>query len=158
MIMLNIYGVNLLLLAAGISSYSAIIFFKILFIILLNTLSTLVFVHAIIRRYFATGVKIEALSRKEAVEIEEKKRENEIKNEKNDIIKIQEEKMKEKNAEKERETEEKLKQGKLELKEKIKKARIKAKISKDKQFIEDTEKIIQDLLVKYNLTEEMLEE
>ncbi len=52
----------------------------------------------------------------------------------------------------------KIAEQKKKLRDKIKKARMNAQITRKQEEIDKTEKMIQDVLVKYNLTEEMLME
>lgn len=191
---INIYGINITLLAIGINSCDANFFFKCFFMIVLNTITTLTVGHVVMRKAFLTNVPFDCKERQEIEKIIEQEREERMIREEEEKIRKEEEERKKKREEEERmiiarmeeekekerrereelekkkkeeeeayekerlELQEKIKEQKRKLKDKIAKARKNAKITRKQSEIDKTEKMIKDILDKYGLTEEMLEE
>lgn len=174
-----IYGISFLLLSTGISSFDSTIFFKTLFLVILNLLVTLSGFHALIRKAFLSDIKFDCKERADEEEelikeakkelerqrLEEEKRVREELEKQENIKKLQEEKLaqmrkeEEERYEKENESlKEKIKEQKRKLREKIRKARMNARITRKQEEIDKTEEMINEILTKYNLTEEMLKE
>ena len=71
--MFNIYGINFVLFAIGILSFETIIFFSIMGIIVLNTISVLAAIHVFMRNAILNGVKYEVNTRDEVAKIRQEK-------------------------------------------------------------------------------------
>ena len=174
-----IYGITFLFLSVGISSFDSTIFFKTLFLAILNILVSLSGVHTLARKAFLSGIKFdckertneeeelikEAKKELERQKLEEERRIREELEKQENAKKLQEEELarqrKEEEEKYERENEslkEKIKEQKRKLREKIRKARMNARITRKQEEIDKTEEMINEILTKYNLTEEMLEE
>lgn len=174
-----IYGVTFVLFGLGIGSFDSTIFFKTLFLAILNLLISLAGIHALSRKAFLSDIRFDCNERtseeeeliKEArKELKRQKleEENKIKKEmekKKEMQRLQEEELERQRQEEEeryrRENEslkEKIKEQKRKLREKIRKARMNARITRKQEEIDKTEDMIREILTKYNLTEEMLNE
>ena len=92
--MFSIYGINFLLFSIGILSFDPIIFFEMLFVIVVNTLTTLAVINCFFRNAILNGVPYKAKTRDEVVAEQQKEmEENEKINKKNkNINKIKQEK------------------------------------------------------------------
>lgn len=174
-----IYGTTFIFLALGINSFDSTIFFKTLFLTILNLITSLSGLHALARKAFLSDVRFDCPERADEEEelIKEAKRELE-KQRLEEERKIQEEMEKQKEMKRLQEEElerqrreeeerymkeneslkEKIKEQKRKLRDKIRKARMNAKITRKQEEIDKTEEMIKDILTKYNLTEEMLNE
>lgn len=174
-----IYGITFLLLSIGINSFDSTIFFKTLFLAILNLLVSLAGMHAIARKAFLSNIEFgcpervseeeelmkEAKKELERQRLEEEKRIKEELEKQENARRLQEEELEKQRAEEEekyrKENEslkEKIKEQKRKLKEKIRKARMNARITRKQEEIDKTEEMINEILTKYNLTEEMLED
>ena len=177
--LITIYGITFLLLSSGISSFDSTIFFKTLFLSILNLLISLSIMHTLSRKAFLSDVQFgcseradeeeelmkEAKKELEKQKLEEEKRIKEELEKQENAKRLQEEELeRQRKAEEERyerENEslrEKIKEQKRKLREKIRKARMNARITRKQEEIDKTEEMINEILTKYNLTEEMLEE
>ena len=180
---IDLYGLNLIFFGIGINSCEANLFFKTLFMIIINSLGTLLTGHIIMRKAFFANVSFECKTREdienemiesqkkkmleeerlEAIRIEEARKEEKRKEkerkkkEKEEKIRLRKEK--EEAEEKERkELQDKIREQKRKLRDKIERARKNAMITRKQEEIDKTEKMIQEILTKYNLTEEMLKD
>lgn len=174
-----IYGITFVILALGINSCDPNIFFKCLFFSILNLISALSVLHCFSRKAFFYGIKFDCKERKDLDDILLEKARAEIKRQEEEKQRKLKEELKEKQRleklkreealRKQKEEEEayerekddiqeKIKEQKKKLKDKITKARMNAKITRKQEEIDKTEKMIQEILTKYGLTEEMLNE
>lgn len=161
--LINLYGINFILLASGIYSCDAIIFFKTILMIILNSISTLTIGHCFMRKVFLSGVNFDCKERTELDEelIKEKERqlqEEEIKRQElieleeqrkiqEEQKKLQEEKerkrlVKEEKERKKKEEEAKYENERNDLQEKIReqKRKLKEKIDKARKNAKITRK------------------
>lgn len=178
---IGIYGLNLIFLGIGVNSCEANLFFKTIFVVIINSLGTLLTGHIIMRKAFFANVPFDCKTREdienemienqkrkileeqklETMRIEEQKRREEEKEkerkkqEKEEKIRLKREK--EEAEERERkELQDKIREQKRKLRDKIDRARKNAMITRKQEEIDKTEAMIQEILTKYNLTEEML--
>lgn len=161
--LINLYGINFILLASGIYSCDASIFFKTIFMIVLNSIASLTIGHCFMRKVFLSGVSFDCRERAELdeemmkekekqLQEEERKRQEAIKLEEQRKIeeeqrKIKEEKekkqlAKEEKERKKREEDEKYEAERNDLQEKIReqKRKLKEKIDKARKNAKITRK------------------
>lgn len=177
--LITIYGMTFLFFGIGINSFDSSTFFKTLFLIILNILTSLSSIHALSRKAFLSGVQFDCKERvdeeeefiKEAKdELERQRREEEEKIKEQLLQEERLKRLKEEELERQRKEEEekyikeneslkeKIREQKRKLKEKIRKARMNARITRKQEEIDKTENMIKEILTKYDLTEEMLED
>ena len=176
-------GESSIIFGAGVQSCEANLFFKTLFMIVINSLGTLLTGHIIMRKAFFANVQFNCKTREdienELIEIQKKKI---LEEQKREELRIEQEKRRQEEEEKVRkkrekeekarlkrekeeaeererkELQDKIREQKRKLRDKIEKARKNALITRKQEEIDKTEAMIQDILTKYNLTEEMLQD